>query len=181
MPSTRPDLKHHLHPKFRRAIKLRLRVISWSQVLLALAGNDRTARGSVRGIPAKKTDFYLDFFVEAYSADFTSLRFTNSSIPYLPNSRPMPERLMPPKGSSAAVPDGSLMLTIPLSRRLAMRVARCKSLVCTEAPRPYAVSLANATAASSLFTLYTTATGPNSSSEYACISGVTPVRIVGSR
>ena len=59
------------------------------------------------------------------------LRFRNSSIPRRPCSRPMPERLMPPNGSSAPTALTPLTNTIPASTRSATRAACSGSVVKT--------------------------------------------------
>jgi len=50
-----------------------------------------------------------------------SFLFTNSSIPYLPSSRPKPERLTPPNGSSTPSAPTALTNTMPASSESATR------------------------------------------------------------
>ena len=57
------------------------------------------------------------------------LRLTNSSAPNRPSSRPNPERLTPPNGSSAASPPTMLTNTIPASIWSATRSACSGSVV----------------------------------------------------
>ena len=52
-----------------------------------------------------------------------SFLLTNSSMPYLPSSRPKPERLTPPNGSSAPSRPTPLTKTMPVSRLSATRSA----------------------------------------------------------
>ena len=103
----------------------------------------------------------------------------NSSNPYVPSSRPKPERLTPPNGSSDEEPGASLIDTMPDSSRSATRSAASTSAECTDAPRPNSVSFAMRTASSSSAALYMTATGPKISSLHARICGVTPASTVG--
>src|SRR6476646_7845112 len=58
-----------------------------------------------------------------------SFLLTNSSAPYLPSSRPEPERLTPPNGSSAPSAPTMLTYTIPASISFATRSACSASVV----------------------------------------------------
>src|SRR5688572_5926768 len=82
----------------------------------------------------------------------------NRRTPAAPWRRPRPDCFMPPIGD-ATLPQpiayASLTTTVPAAIRRAIRVARRRSLLHTEAFRPYGVSLANFTAAASDATRYT--------------------------
>ena len=54
-----------------------------------------------------------------------SFLLTNSSMPSGPSSRPTPERLVPPNGSSGPPPSGWLIHTMPTSSRSATSRASC--------------------------------------------------------
>ena len=56
-----------------------------------------------------------------YFSTRISFLLTNSSIPYLPSSRPKPERLTPPNGSSTPSRRVPFTNTIPVSRPFATR------------------------------------------------------------
>src|SRR4051794_7358339 len=88
-----------------------------------------------------------------YFATRISFLLTNSSIPYGPSSRPKPERLTPPNGSSAPSRREPLTKTMPASISLATRSACSASVVNTYEPRPNGVSFATRTASSSDETL----------------------------
>src|SRR5262249_31029950 len=118
---------------------------------------------------------------EPAGAALTSLRLTNSPNPSSESSRPNPEFLTPPKGSSGAVHAGWLMNTMPLSIRLATRRPRSTSPVNTEAPRPNGVALASSIASASVSTLWKDATGPKNSRTDAGFFALMPVKMVGSR
>ncbi len=100
----------------------------------------------------------------SYETVRMSFLLTNSSMPNRPSSRPKPERFIPPNGNSTPSAPTPLMKTIPASILSAIRLACSESVVNTYEPRPNGVSLAICTASSSESTLYTVATGPNSSS-----------------
>ena len=72
-----------------------------------------------------------------------SLRLTNSSAPKRPSSRPKPERLTPPNGSSAASAPTTLTNTMPASIWSATRSAWSESVVNRYEPSPYGVSFAS--------------------------------------
>src|SRR5580658_9653963 len=101
-------------------------------------------------------------------------------MPMSPSSRPYPEFLMPPNGSSASDQSMLLMNIMPVSTWLATRLPRAMLLVKTEPPNPKSESLASAMAASSSLTRKNSATGPKNSSLNAGFSGWMSVKIVGS-
>jgi hypothetical protein len=65
-----------------------------------------------------------------------SFRLANSIIPRPASSRPYPERVMAPNGSSGRAGAGWLMKTMPRSMRSATRRARSTSPQKTQPPSP---------------------------------------------
>src|SRR6185503_450082 len=82
-----------------------------------------------------------------------SFLLTNSSAPYFPSSRPQPDRLTPPNGSSAPSAPTMLTYTMPASISLATRSACSGSVVKRYEPSPNGVSFASFTASASEPTL----------------------------
>src|SRR5206468_8574574 len=109
----------------------------------------------------------------------TDLMLTNSRMPYSESSRPYPERLMPPKGRRGSDFTTPFTNTEPASICAAMRSARPRSSVQSEAPRPNVESLARRTASVSSFARMTAATGPKVSSSKAGMPFSTAASSVG--
>src|SRR5262245_29527986 len=106
------------------------------------------------------------------------------SRPSRPWRRPSPLFFMPPIGAPvdpyvAAYP--SLTLTVPASRRAAMRRPLRVSRVQTLALRPYGVWFARSMTSFTSRYLYTATTGPKVSSVHTVACGGTLARIVGSK
>src|SRR6266545_1245656 len=81
-----------------------------------------------------------------------------------PSSRPRPDCLTPPNGVQYRTEELELTLRLPVSMPRLTRMARPMSRVQIEPDRPYSVSLASATAASSSSNGSTETTGPKISS-----------------
>lgn len=71
----------------------------------------------------------LKRFLTTHFLQWMSFLLTNSRMPNCDSSRPYPEFLMPPKGSSACERVGWLMYIIPVSTRSATRRPRSMSRV----------------------------------------------------
>jgi hypothetical protein len=90
---------------------------------------------------------------EPGGATLTSLWLTNSPNPSSESSRPKPELLVPPNGTSGAVHAGWFTKTMPLSICAAMARPRSRLPVDTDAPSPKRVALASLIASSSESTM----------------------------
>lgn len=82
------------------------------EILLALAGDDRAARGSVWRITAKKTDFYLDFIGKENGGIHLSVhgpneRFDSHRFHIRTDRRKVQQVNIRPVESHRLVPDGT--------------------------------------------------------------------------
>src|SRR5699024_10605492 len=103
-----------------------------------------------------------------------------SSKPATPISRPIPDCLYPPKGTSPPYQTPLLTARVPVRIRSATLLARSADPLSTDPDRPYGESLAIRTASSSPSCAMTTSTGPKISSRAARAVLSSPATTVGS-
>src|SRR5699024_5879266 len=103
-----------------------------------------------------------------------------SSKPASPISRPIPDCLYPPNGTSPPYQTPPLTARVPVRIRAATPLARSADPLSTDPERPYDESLAMRTASSSPSCAMTTSTGPKISSRAARAVLSNPAITVGS-